>query len=99
MDKRKITKFALSTIGGMAAGTVTALLIKQNIDPVKTSQKVATAIGGFVIGSYVQDKISDYIDGYCDSIFESIDKIKGNANEPLEDISIEDDKDDEGQDS
>lgn len=98
MDKRKITKFALSTIGGMAAGTVVTLLIKQNIDPVKTSQKVATAIGGFVIGSYVQDKISDYIDGYCDSVFNQIDLIKGKSTNdiPIED---EDGKDEEEQDS
>lgn len=91
INKRQVTKTVLSIVGGMAAGTVTTLLIKQNINPVKASEKAATFIGSFVIGSFVQDKIGGYIEESCDSVFDQIDIIKNGLNKPEE---IEEDTDD-----
>lgn len=85
INKRQVTKTVLSIVGGMAAGTVTALLIKQNVNPVKASEKAATFIGSFVIGSFVQDKIGGYIEESCDSVFDQIDILKNVSKQPEND--------------
>lgn len=73
---RKTATFVASTVAGMAAGTLTSLVLKQNVDPVKVSEKVATVVGSFVIGAMVQDKAEKYIDGMCNQIFDFFEGVK-----------------------
>lgn len=79
-NKRKTITFVTSTIVGMAAGTLTSMVLKQNVEATKIGQKVATAVGSFAIAAMVQDKAEKYIGDTCDQIFNFFDEIKEEAN-------------------
>lgn len=81
MNKRAMAKTVIGGIAGMAAGSAISLLLKQNIDPIKTSEKVATIVGGFFVGNWIADKVDEHVQRTCDDIFESIDTIKKMNNE------------------
>lgn len=90
-DKRKTIKTVVGLVAGLAAGSLVQLAFKQNVAVTKTSEKVALAVGSFVIGDYVGGKISDYAENACDGLFDSIDTIKASMTEstqPSEDIVI-----------
>lgn len=86
---RKIAKFAIGTFVGMAAGTVTTMLIKQNVDLVKLNQKIATAVGSFGVAWLVEDLVTEKVDGLFDQVCETVDAIKQLNSKPEEDITIE----------
>lgn len=67
---RKVAIFAVSTVAGMAAGTATSMLLKQNTEAVKVSEKVARVVGSVVIGAMVQEKAEKYISDTCNNIFD-----------------------------
>lgn len=75
-NTRKTITFIASTFVGMAAGTLTSMVLKQNVNPVKISQKVATVVGSFAIGAMVQDKAESYIGDICNQAFDIFDTIK-----------------------
>lgn len=76
INGRKIAIFAASTVAGMAAGTVTSMLLKQNTEAVKVSEKVARVVGSVVIGAMVQEKAEQYISATCNNIFDIFDGVK-----------------------
>lgn len=75
-DKRKTATFAISTVAGIAAGTLTSMVLKQNVEAAKVSEKVAKVVGSFVIGAMVQEHAEKYISGYCDQFFDFFEEIK-----------------------
>ena len=79
-DGRKITIFAASTVAGMAAGTLTSMVLKQNTEAVKVSEKVARVVGSFVIGALVQDQAEKYIEGTCNQVFDFFESVKQDMN-------------------
>lgn len=87
INMRKTVTFIASTFVGMAAGTLTSMVLKQNVDPVKLSQKVATAVGSFAIGAMVQDKAERYIGDICDQAFDIFDGMKQASLETSKDDS------------
>lgn len=90
-DKRKTIKTVVGLVAGITAGSLVQLALKQNVAVTKTSEKVALAIGSFMIGDYVGGRISDYAEASIDGLFDSIDTIKTSMTEsaqPSEDILI-----------
>lgn len=79
MNKREVLKTAVSFVSSMAVGTLASMMIKNNVDPIKLSQKAAVAIGGFVLSDYISSKASDYMEGNIDKIFDTIDGLKNAA--------------------
>lgn len=75
-NTRKTVTFVASAVAGMAAGTLTSMVLKQNTEAVKVSEKVARVVGSFVIGSLVQEKAEKYIGTVCDQVFDAIENIK-----------------------
>lgn len=98
---RKIAIFAASTVAGMAAGTLTSMVLKQNTEAVKVSEKVARVVGSFVIGAMVQDQAEKYIGKTCNQIFNTIDSIKAQqdaenlANDIAQELEKEESSDEE----
>ena len=73
---RKIAVFAVSTFAGIAAGTMTNMVLKQNTEAIKVSEKVARVVGSVVIGSMVQDHAEKYVEKYCNNIFDFFEGVK-----------------------
>ena len=89
ISARKTATFVASTIAGMAAGTLTSMVLKQNTEAVKVSEKVAQVVGSFVIGALVQDQAEKYIEGTCDQIFDFFEGVKDEMQKPKEQIISE----------
>ncbi len=76
--KRNTVKNAARFIGSMAVGTLTGLLVKQNVVPSSTYEKIAVGIGSFILSDMVSVKAEDHIDTQIDKIFDTVDEVKNN---------------------
>lgn len=88
-DKRKTVKMIVGCVVGVTAGSVINLALKQNVVTTKTSEKIAVAIGSFMIGDYIGAKVANYAERSCDDIFSIIDSVKAMQKETTEDASQE----------
>lgn len=89
MNKREIIKTAATFISSMAVGTLTSMMIKNNAIPTKLTQKVAVAVGGFVLSDMISAKASEYVEKTIDDGFDMIDNLKKSMQIKHEDILVE----------
>lgn len=68
---REITKLSVVSSVSMFLGGIVLAVVPKNVSVV---YKVASVIATSVIGNFVGDKLSDYVDETCDSIEENAKK-------------------------
>ena len=68
---REITKLSVVSSVSMFLGGIVLAVVPKNVSVV---YKVASVIATSVIGNFVGDKLSDYVDETCDSIEENTKK-------------------------
>lgn len=76
MTKKDIFKTACSFVSSIAVGSLTTMIIKSNAIPTNLKEKFAVGLGGFVIGSMISDKASDYVSDEIDRVFDILEEAK-----------------------
>lgn len=80
MSKRGIVKAVISLIGGSCAGFTIEQVLKNysTLLPTLTSKtkKIQFTIGSILLGAFVSDKISDYVDKTVDQVYDFMDDVR-----------------------
>ena len=74
--KRETIKEAAGFVGSILVGSLTTLLIKQNVNPINILDKIVVVGGGFIVGDAVGNVVSDYVEDQVDMVYECIDTFK-----------------------
>jgi len=78
---RKVTKFIVSHVVGYGTGVIVYGIIKNNVAPDRTHQKIGVATASFVLGDLVSSKTLDRSNELVDKAFDAFDRFRKNNTE------------------
>jgi hypothetical protein len=80
-----IAKLLAKGIVHLGTGSIVSAIIKNNITPETTIQKVTVPASAFILGAIISDAAKDYTDNFIDETVDMFKKVKnmGTEDEPV----------------
>ncbi len=90
MEPKKIVKIVARLAVGSGTNTIINAIIRNNVEPENTRDKIAVAAGSLAVSAMVADAAKKYTDEKVEQAFELYEKLRNrNPDEPIIGIIIE----------